>query len=50
MITLPQVFLSWFVKEQVEEEKTASEILQTLKMVGDKGHAIIMLDRQLASR
>ena len=45
-----QVFLSWFVKEQVEEEKTASEILQTLKMVGDKGHAIIMLDRQLASR
>ena len=45
-----QGFLNWFISEQVEEEKTASEILETLKMVGEKGHAIIMLDRQLAAR
>lgn len=43
-------FLQWFVNEQVEEEKTASEILGLLKMIGDKGQGLIMLDRQLASR
>lgn len=42
--------LQWFVDEQVEEEKTAGDILEMLKMVGDKGHALIMLDRQLAQR
>jgi ferritin len=42
--------LQWFVDEQVEEEKNASEILELLKLVGDKGQGLIMLDRQLASR
>ncbi|MDT8302230.1 MAG: ferritin, partial [Sedimentisphaerales bacterium] len=28
-------FLQWFVNEQVEEEATASEILQTLKLAGN---------------
>ena len=42
--------LQWFVTEQVEEEKNASEILAMLKMIGDKGQGLIMLDRQLASR
>ena len=42
--------LQWFVDEQVEEEKTAGDILEMLKMVGDKGHGLIMLDRQLAQR
>jgi len=42
--------LQWFVDEQVEEEKNASEILEVLKMIGDKGQGLIMLDRQLASR
>ena len=45
-----QIFLQWFVTEQVEEEASASQILETLKMIGDKGHALIMLDRQLGSR
>ena len=45
-----QSFLQWFVDEQVEEEKNASAILEMLKMVGDKGHALLMLDRQLARR
>ncbi len=45
-----RVFLHWFIEEQVEEEKNASEIIETLKMIGDKGHALIMLDRQLAQR
>ena len=45
-----QIFLQWFVTEQVEEEASASQILETLKMIGDKGHALIMLDRQLGRR
>jgi ferritin len=45
-----QIMLQWFVDEQVEEEKNASEILAMLKMVGDKGQGLIMIDRQLAQR
>jgi ferritin len=42
--------LQWFVDEQVEEENGATEILELLKMIGDKGQGLIMLDRQLARR
>jgi ferritin len=45
-----QVELQWFIKEQVEEEKTAGEILQQFKMVGDVGTALLMIDRQLGAR
>ncbi|MGD8902653.1 MAG: ferritin [Anaerolineae bacterium] len=42
--------LQWFVDEQVEEENSATEILDILKMIGDKGQALFMLDRQLGGR
>jgi len=45
-----QVFLQWLIKEQVEEEKNAIQILETLKMAGDKGNSLVMLDQKLASR
>ena len=45
-----QAFLQWFVTEQVEEEDSASQIVETLKMIGDKGHALLMLDRELGGR
>lgn len=45
-----QVFLNWFVDEQVEEEKNASEILGYLERVGDSGNALLMLDQRLKSR
>jgi ferritin len=45
-----QVFLQWFVDEQVEEEKSAADIIEMLKRVGDHGPALIMLDRELAKR
>jgi len=45
-----QVFLHWFIEEQVEEEAAAARILETLKMAGEKGQALIMMDRQLARR
>ncbi len=44
------VFLNWFVEEQVEEEKSASEIVETLKQIGDKGNAIYHLDHRLSKR
>lgn len=43
-------FLQWFVGEQVEEEATAGEILQQLKLIGDEPHALLMLDRELGQR
>jgi len=45
-----QIQLQWFIDEQVEEEKTAEEILNQLKMVGAKPHLVFMLDRKLGER
>ena len=42
--------LQWFVNEQVEEEASADEIVQKLRLVGDEGRAIFMIDRELAQR
>jgi len=43
-------FLQWFVTEQVEEESTVQTIVQKLKMVGDDGFGILMLDEELGQR
>ncbi|MDD5698651.1 MAG: ferritin [Victivallaceae bacterium] len=40
-------FLQWFVNEQVEEEASAVNVIQQLKLVGK---AIFMLDNELAKR
>jgi ferritin len=45
-----EVFLQWFVTEQVEEEASADEIVQKLKLVGDAGGGIFMVDREMAGR
>jgi ferritin len=45
-----QAFLQWFVTEQVEEEKNAGNVVETLKMVGDKSEALFLLDRELGQR
>ena len=45
-----EIFLEWFISEQVEEEKTASDILATLRLGGDSNVALLMLDRELAGR
>jgi ferritin len=45
-----QIFLQWFVTEQVEEEASADEILSKLNLVGTKGNGLYMLDRELAQR
>lgn len=45
-----KIFLDWFVTEQVEEEQNASEILQTLKMIGDNKAALFLYDKDLGTR
>jgi len=45
-----EVFLHWFINEQVEEEANATAILEMLKIGGAKGNPLLMVDRQLAVR
>jgi len=42
--------LQWYVDEQVEEEANDEEIISQLKRIGDSGHGLMMLDRELAQR
>jgi ferritin len=42
--------LQWFLTEQVEEEKTAREIVAKFRLVKNDPAAILDLDRELASR
>lgn len=44
------IFLQWFVTEQVEEEASANEVVQKLKLMGDASNGLFMLDRELAQR
>ena len=43
-------FFQWFVKEQVEEEASADEIIQKLKLVGSSGNALYVLDKEMGAR
>ena len=43
-------FLQWFVNEQVEEESSADDMVQQLKMMEKAPGGMFMLDRELAQR
>ena len=45
-----QSLFQWYIDEQVEEEASMLGILKKIQMVGEKGHGIFMLDRELAQR
>ncbi|CAN5209296.1 ferritin [soil metagenome] len=45
-----QALLQWFIIEQVEEEASALQIVEQLKMIGDSRAALLMLDRELGAR
>jgi ferritin len=45
-----QIMLQWFITEQVEEEKNATEIIENLKLIDAHGTAVLMLDKQLGKR
>lgn len=42
--------LDWFISEQVEEEETARDLCDRLKLIGDNGLALYTLDTELGSR
>lgn len=43
-------FLNWYIKEQVEEEDSVSNVLATLRLIGDDSHGLFALDKELATR
>jgi ferritin len=43
------IFLQWFVTEQIEEEATLSDILGRLRLFGDQGQGLLMIDNELAA-
>jgi len=45
-----QIFLQWYVTEQVEEENNDNEIIAQLKLIKDNPQGLMMLDRELAGR
>jgi ferritin len=45
-----QAMLQWFITEQVEEEKTSTEIVETLRIIGDNSSGLLMYDRELGAR
>ena len=44
------IFLQWFVSEQIEEEANDNDIIAKLKLVGKEGNGLLMIDKELAAR
>ncbi len=44
------IFLQWFVTEQIEEEGNDNEIISRLRIVGDNGNGLLMVDKELSAR
>jgi len=44
------VFLQWFVNEQVEEEKSAGDIVGRLKLIEGSPQALYIVDKEMAQR
>lgn len=42
--------LKWFIDEQVEEENSAVKIIDKLKLAGEKGPGVYLLDQELGQR
>src|SRR5262245_28474512 len=45
-----QVLLQWFISEQVEEEKSTSQLVDELRMIGDNSSALLLLNNSAAAR
>jgi len=45
-----QSLLKWYIDEQVEEEASMLGILKKIQLIGERGHGIFMMDRELAQR
>ncbi len=44
-----QIFLHWFVTEQIEEEAVVSDLIARLKLVGGKDEGLYLIDNELES-
>ena len=44
------LFLNWYIKEQVEEEASASDVLAKIEMIGNDTRALMDLDKELSTR
>lgn len=44
------IFLQWFVSEQVEEEENVLDLLAKLKLINGEGQGLLMLDNVAATR
>lgn len=44
------IFLQWFVTEQIEEEANDNEIIAKLKLVAKDANGLFMMDNELATR
>ena len=44
------IFLQWFVSEQVEEEDTVGGVLDKFRLIGGDKSGLFVLDRELSSR
>jgi ferritin len=44
------IFLQWFITEQIEEEENDRDIIGKLKLIGENGQGLLMLDKELAAR
>ena len=42
--------LQWYVTEQVEEEATLNTIIDKMKLIGDNGYGLYVIDQELATR
>jgi ferritin len=42
--------LNWFIDEQVEEESSANEVVQKLKLIKDHTQGLFLLDKELGVR
>lgn len=45
-----QIFLQWYVSEQVEEEENDNDLINLLKVAKDNAQALMMIDKDLAAR
>ncbi|MBK5967189.1 ferritin [Thiocystis minor] len=43
------IFFQWFVTEQIEEEATVKDILGRVRLFGDQGQSLLMIDNELAN-
>jgi ferritin len=45
-----ELFLGWFITEQIEEESNALETAHKYKLAGDQGAGLFMIDQELGGR